>query len=62
MSRAVHPPYLLTQTREGAIEIQLTGEPREDALLERLARLGGPTVLVQDEGAMERAAIQREAS
>lgn len=34
---------LVTHTKDGTVEIPLTGDPAHDALLERLARRGGPT-------------------
>jgi hypothetical protein len=37
-------PRLYAHTRDRVIEIPLTGEPEHDALLERLAHLGGGAV------------------
>ncbi len=39
---------LRAYTRKGVVEIPLTGDPDRDALLERLAKLGGGAVTRQD--------------
>lgn len=57
-------PHLKVYSRDGVVEIPLTGDPNYDALLERIARRGGTVlrdgVLTEEEPseADTRAALQ----
>jgi hypothetical protein len=42
VTRAPHDTDLVVHTASGTVRVPTTGEPEHDALLERLARKGGP--------------------
>jgi hypothetical protein len=49
---------LIVHTRHGVLEVQLTGQPRLDALLERFAARGG--AVLRESGELAPAAEERD--